>query len=108
MQHHKEIVDYFNNRSISIIFLFRRNLLRRMVSVLANSYDRDARVLNGTHKSHVHSTDEVRSHILPLSLSFSLSLSLMQTLILTVLTLAGNFCRLICFQNTNLQSMPQL
>lgn len=58
MKHHKEIVDYFKNRDVSTIFLFRRNLLRRMVSVLANSYDREARVLNGTHKSHVHSTDE--------------------------------------------------
>ncbi|MCD7471284.1 hypothetical protein HAX54_011619 [Datura stramonium] len=29
-----------------------------MVSVLANSYDRYARLLNGTHKSHVHSPEE--------------------------------------------------
>ena len=79
MKHHKEIVDYFKNRDVSTIFLFRRNLLRRMVSVLANSYDREARVLNGTHKSHVHSTDEVLSHILPLYLSHSLSLSLSLT-----------------------------
>ncbi|GAV86344.1 hypothetical protein CFOL_v3_29775, partial [Cephalotus follicularis] len=55
MQHHKEIVEYFNTRGVSAIFLFRRNLLRRMISVLANSYDRDAKLLNGTHKSHVHS-----------------------------------------------------
>lgn len=30
-----------------------------MVSVLANSYDRHAKLLNGTHKSHVHSEEEV-------------------------------------------------
>ena len=59
MEHHNEIVEYFNSRSVSVIFLFRRNLLRRMVSVLANSYDRYAKLLNGTHKSHVHSTAEV-------------------------------------------------
>ncbi|XP_048128904.1 uncharacterized protein LOC115735901 isoform X2 [Rhodamnia argentea] len=58
MQHHEEIVDYFRNRGVSPIFLFRRNLLRRMISVLANSYDRDAKPLNGTHKSHVHSPHE--------------------------------------------------
>ncbi|MBA0716996.1 hypothetical protein Golax_004845 [Gossypium laxum] len=58
MQHHKEIVEYFNTRGVSTIFLFRRNLLRRMISILANSYDRDAKPLNGTHKSHVHSPHE--------------------------------------------------
>ncbi|XVF45169.1 hypothetical protein PTKIN_Ptkin02bG0183400 [Pterospermum kingtungense] len=69
MQHHKEIVEYFNTRGVSAIFLFRRNLLRRMISILANSYDRDAKLLNGTHKSHVHSPREVS---IPLLLSFSL------------------------------------
>lgn len=59
MQHHVEIVEYFKRRGVSAIFLFRRNLLRRMISVLANSYDRDAKLLNGTHKSHVHSHHEV-------------------------------------------------
>ncbi|KAL8477144.1 hypothetical protein ACS0TY_029445 [Phlomoides rotata] len=58
MEYHKDIVDYFNDRGVSVIFLFRRNLLRRMVSVLANSYDRFAKQLNGTHKSHVHSLEE--------------------------------------------------
>lgn len=60
MEHHKEIVEYFNRRNVSAIFLFRRNLLRRMISVLANSYDRDAKLLNGTHKSHVHSPLEAQ------------------------------------------------
>ncbi|KAF4391585.1 hypothetical protein G4B88_030736 [Cannabis sativa] len=55
MQHHKEIVKYFESRGVTAIFLFRRNLLRRMISVLANSYDREVKLLNGTHKSHVHS-----------------------------------------------------
>ncbi|BAT75572.1 hypothetical protein LR48_Vigan727s000500 [Vigna angularis] len=58
MEHPKEVADYFNRRGVSVIFLFRRNLLRRMVSVLANSYDRYAKLLNGAHKSHVHSTEE--------------------------------------------------
>lgn len=58
MQHHEEIVEYFNSRGVSAIFLFRRNLLRRMISILANSYDQNAKPLNGTHKSHVHSTHE--------------------------------------------------
>ncbi|RWR92522.1 nodulation protein H [Cinnamomum micranthum f. kanehirae] len=59
VEFHEEIVEYFNRRGVSVIFLFRKNPLRRLVSVLANSYDRQARLLNGTHKSHVHSIDEV-------------------------------------------------
>ncbi|KAL5705793.1 hypothetical protein ACHQM5_024046 [Ranunculus cassubicifolius] len=58
MDHHNEIVEYFNRRGVLAVFLFRRNLLRRMISVLANTYDRDAKLLNGTHKSHVHSPHE--------------------------------------------------
>ncbi|KAJ8763331.1 hypothetical protein K2173_002214 [Erythroxylum novogranatense] len=57
-QYHEEIVEYFKTRGVLAIFLFRRNLLRRMISVLANSYDRDAKLQNGTHKSHVHSPHE--------------------------------------------------
>ena len=57
--YHEEIVDYFKMRGVSAIFLFRRNLLRQMVSVLANNYDRNTKQLNGTHKAHVHSRDEV-------------------------------------------------
>lgn len=63
MDNHQDIVDYFNRRGVSAIFLFRRNLLRRMVSVLANLHDRDSKLINGTHMSHVHSKDEV-VHIL--------------------------------------------
>ncbi|KAL7246833.1 hypothetical protein ACSBR2_001861 [Camellia fascicularis] len=58
MQNHEEIVEYFNTKGVSAIFLFRRNLLRRMISILANSYDQNAKPLNGTHKSHVHSPHE--------------------------------------------------
>lgn len=79
MEHHKDIVKYFKNKGVSAIFLFRRNLLRRMISVLANSYDRDAKLLNGTHKSHVHSTEEV--------FLFSLSLSLMFLPVMCMLVL---------------------
>ncbi|XP_015885479.1 uncharacterized protein LOC107420921 isoform X2 [Ziziphus jujuba] len=60
MEHHQEIVEYFNRNGVAAIFLFRRNLLRRMISVLANSYDKDAKLLNGTHKSHVHSPVEAK------------------------------------------------
>ena len=59
MEHHKQIMEYFKKRGVSAIFLFRKNLLRRMISVLANSYDKDAKPLNVTHKSHVHSPVEV-------------------------------------------------
>ncbi|XAR59467.1 hypothetical protein NMG60_11015311 [Bertholletia excelsa] len=58
MKHHEEIVEYFNTKGVSAIFLFRRNLLRRMISILANTYDQNAKLLNGTHKSHVHSPHE--------------------------------------------------
>ncbi|XP_075668336.1 uncharacterized protein LOC142638175, partial [Castanea sativa] len=58
IEHHKQIVEYFKKRRVSAIFLFRRYLLRRMISVLANSYDKYAKPLNVTHKSHVHSPVE--------------------------------------------------
>ncbi|TVU37527.1 hypothetical protein EJB05_10845 [Eragrostis curvula] len=53
-----DIVSYLNKKGVSVLFLFRRNTLRRLISVLANDYDRDAKQLNGTHKSHVHSKEE--------------------------------------------------
>lgn len=58
MNNHEGIVEYFQSKGVSAIFLFRRNLLRRWVSILANSHDRDAKQLNGTHKAHVHSRHE--------------------------------------------------
>lgn len=57
-QNHEEILEYFKAKGVSVIFLFRRNLLRRMISILANTYDRDNKPLNGTHKSHTHSSHE--------------------------------------------------
>lgn len=59
MQNHEAIVEYFKAKGVSMIFLFRRNLLRRRISILANAYDQNAKPLNGKHKSHVHSHDEV-------------------------------------------------
>uniref|UniRef100_A0A0E0KEM7 Sulfotransferase n=1 Tax=Oryza punctata TaxID=4537 RepID=A0A0E0KEM7_ORYPU len=59
---HVNIADYFNRRGVSAIFLFRRNLLRQLVSQLANNHDRYLKQLNGTHKAHVHTAYE--AHIL--------------------------------------------
>ncbi|KVI02673.1 Sulfotransferase domain-containing protein [Cynara cardunculus var. scolymus] len=47
MQYPKEIEQYFNDRGVNVIFLLRRNVLRRLVSMLANSFDKDAKLLNG-------------------------------------------------------------
>ncbi|KAF8766113.1 hypothetical protein HU200_007609 [Digitaria exilis] len=58
MKHHQEIIKYFNRRGVSAIFLLRRNLLQRYVSILANAHDSAMKQLNGTHKAHVHSKDE--------------------------------------------------
>ncbi|GKB56012.1 P-loop containing nucleoside triphosphate hydrolase superfamily protein [Tanacetum coccineum] len=60
MQNHEAIFDYFNTKGVLMIFLFRRNLLRRRISILANAYDQSAKPLNGKHKSHVHSPDEAK------------------------------------------------
>ncbi|XP_042413346.1 nodulation protein H-like [Zingiber officinale] len=53
-----KVIQYFRERGVSVIFLFRRNLLRRLVSQLANDHDRSTKQLNGTHKAHVHSENE--------------------------------------------------
>ncbi|CAL4914541.1 unnamed protein product [Urochloa decumbens] len=58
MEHHQDIVDYLNRKGAMVILLFRRNTLRRLISVLANNYDRRTKQLNGIHKSHVHSKEE--------------------------------------------------
>uniref|UniRef100_A0A0A9D9D7 Sulfotransferase n=1 Tax=Arundo donax TaxID=35708 RepID=A0A0A9D9D7_ARUDO len=58
LDNHDDIVSYLNKKGVSVLFLFRRNTLRRLISVFANDYDRDAKQLNGTHKSHVHSKEE--------------------------------------------------
>ena len=59
MQHPKEISEYFKDRGVNVIFLLRRNMLRRLVSMLANAFDKNAKLLNGVHVSHVHSPEEV-------------------------------------------------
>ncbi|URE00942.1 Nodulation protein [Musa troglodytarum] len=58
MENHARVVEYFSQRGVSVIFLFRRNLLRRLISQLANDHDRSTRQLHGTHKAHVHSESE--------------------------------------------------
>jgi hypothetical protein len=61
MEHHEDIVDYLNRKGAMVILLFRRNTLRRLISVLANNYDRRTKQLNAIHKSRVHSKEEVHS-----------------------------------------------
>lgn len=95
MAHHNDIVEYFKEKGVSAILLFRRNFLRRMISVLANSYDRDAKLLNGTHKSHVHSPAEVSA----LSLSICLSPGI-NCLSINLILKKPN-CRLRFWQSTN-------
>uniref|UniRef100_A0ACD5XLR6 Uncharacterized protein n=1 Tax=Avena sativa TaxID=4498 RepID=A0ACD5XLR6_AVESA len=58
MDYPDDIVQYLNKKGVVVIFLFRRNMLRRLVSVLANEYDGRTKQLNGTHKAHVHSQEE--------------------------------------------------
>lgn len=58
MEHHEDIIDYLNRKGAMVILLFRRNTLRRLISVLANNHDRRTKQLNGIHKSHVHSKEE--------------------------------------------------
>ena len=59
MEYNKQALAYFEEKGVSVIFLLRRNILRRYVSILANVFDKEAKLLNGTHQSHVHSRVEV-------------------------------------------------
>ena len=61
MEFNKEVLDYFERMGVSVILLLRRNVLKRLISIMANTYDRRVKPLNGTHKSHVHSVEEVLS-----------------------------------------------
>ncbi|CAI9116568.1 OLC1v1017753C2 [Oldenlandia corymbosa var. corymbosa] len=61
-EYHEGIAKYFRKRGVHAIYLFRRNHLRRMISLLANAYDKETKPLNGTHKSHVYSPRE--AHVL--------------------------------------------
>uniref|UniRef100_A0A7I4B4E1 Sulfotransferase n=1 Tax=Physcomitrium patens TaxID=3218 RepID=A0A7I4B4E1_PHYPA len=58
MEYNGEVLDYFQKMGVSVILLLRRNVLKRLISIMANTYDQRARILNGTHKSHVHSVEE--------------------------------------------------
>ncbi|KAI5082243.1 hypothetical protein GOP47_0001986 [Adiantum capillus-veneris] len=58
MEYKREVAAYLNRNSVSVIFLFRRNILRRYVSILANTFDREKKQFNGTHRAHVHSKEE--------------------------------------------------
>ncbi|KAJ7537149.1 hypothetical protein O6H91_12G100100 [Diphasiastrum complanatum] len=59
MDYHTEIAAYLRKRGISVLFLIRRNTLRRLISILANAYDRE-RPIGGTHVSHVHSKEQAK------------------------------------------------
>jgi hypothetical protein len=59
MEYRREVLDYFERMGVSVILLLRRNVLKRLISIMANTYDRLVKPLNGTHKSHVHSVEEV-------------------------------------------------
>lgn len=61
MEYNREVSAYFKRKGVSVILLVRRNMLKRLISILANAYDRRMKPLNGTHKSHVHSHEEVIS-----------------------------------------------
>eukprot|EP00897_Mesotaenium_endlicherianum_P008115 jgi/Mesen1/7331/ME000377S06550 len=60
MEFNKEVAEYFAQRKVSIILLLRRNVLKRLISILANAHDRKMRLLDGEHKSHVHSAEEAK------------------------------------------------
>ena len=58
MEFHRDVVQYFQSHHVSVVMLLRRNVLRRLVSIMANSHDRKMR---GTeHISHTNDVDEVR------------------------------------------------
>lgn len=70
MEYPNEVLDYFKRMGVSIVLLRRRNVLKRLISIMANDFDRREKLLNGTHKSHVHSLEEV---LLALSICFQMS-----------------------------------
>ncbi|KZV45992.1 hypothetical protein F511_10682, partial [Dorcoceras hygrometricum] len=112
MEYHKEVLEYFNDRGVSVIFLFRRNLLRRMVSVLANSYDRYAKLLNGTHKSHVHSHEEAEtlSKYRPVinSTSLVMDLKLMEKMVLEALDYFSNTRHIVLYYEDLIKNRTKL
>ncbi|GJP81133.1 hypothetical protein CLOP_g11312 [Closterium sp. NIES-67] len=57
MEFSSDVAEYFKKRHVSVILLIRKNVLRRLISILANAYDRKT-ALVGVHKSHTHSKEE--------------------------------------------------
>ncbi|KAJ7562484.1 hypothetical protein O6H91_03G070900 [Diphasiastrum complanatum] len=57
MEYRKEVAEYFRRRGVSVVLLIRRNALRRLISILGNTFDRE-KPITGTHVSHVHSKAE--------------------------------------------------
>ena len=58
MEYKPEVLAYLKEKSVSVIFLFRRNILERYISLIANKFDQHSKLLNGTHRAHVHSIQE--------------------------------------------------
>ena len=59
MEYNKQDLSYFEEKGLSVIFLLKHNILRRHMSILANLFDKEVKLLNGTHQSHVHFEVEV-------------------------------------------------
>ncbi|CAI7914967.1 unnamed protein product [Closterium sp. NIES-53] len=59
MEFSSDVAEYFKKHHVSVILLIRKNVLRRLISILANAYDRKTQLV-GVHKSHTHSKEEVR------------------------------------------------
>ncbi|CAI5479950.1 unnamed protein product [Closterium sp. Yama58-4] len=57
MEFSGDVVEYFRKHHVSVILLIRKNVLRRLISILANAYDRKTQLV-GVHKSHTHSKEE--------------------------------------------------
>ncbi|CAI7839384.1 unnamed protein product [Closterium sp. NIES-54] len=57
MEFSSDVAEYFKKHHVSVILLIRKNVLRRLISILANAYDRKTQLV-GVHKSHTHSKEE--------------------------------------------------
>eukprot|EP00271_Cylindrocystis_brebissonii_P013008 TRINITY_DN3254_c0_g1_i1.p1 TRINITY_DN3254_c0_g1~~TRINITY_DN3254_c0_g1_i1.p1 ORF type:complete len:349 (+),score=54.17 TRINITY_DN3254_c0_g1_i1:239-1285(+) len=60
MEYGREVSAFFEQHHVSVVMLLRRNLLKRLISILANAYDRKNKTLDGKHKSHVHSEEDAK------------------------------------------------
>ncbi|KAH7293427.1 hypothetical protein KP509_28G025500 [Ceratopteris richardii] len=59
-EYKREVAAYLKSKSVSIIFLFRKNILRQYISNLANIFDQETRKLNGEHLAHVKTEEEAK------------------------------------------------